>query len=256
MSVNEVPVMLSRRECLKAAFCATCLVSAGSVLAALPESGWSAEAFSAANPSLEAVKRHAFLQGVFQGTLAKEKFAAYLCQNIGYLDNYARCLDYLAVRLSRSRGFEKEVQALKQWAQETRDMRVWTIDYAGSLNGQKIDSLKIVPLPELLAYQDFETRCVRDAEPSIAMAALLPCFWVWNEFGKALRSGAVIEGNPFRDWVEGMGSEAADVSARKATALADRLAAAASDDVRKRMTDVFAAGCWLEWQLFDAVSHG
>ena len=174
MSVNEVPVMLSRRECLKVAFCATCLVSAGSVPAALPESGWSAEAFSAANPSLEAVKRHAFLQGVFQGTLAKEKFAAYLCQNIGYLDNYARCLDYLAVRLSRSRGFEKEVQALKQWAQETRDMRVWTIDYAGSLIGQKIDPLKIVPLPELLAYQDFETRCVRDAEPSIAMAALLP----------------------------------------------------------------------------------
>lgn len=132
-------------------------------------------------------------------------------------------------------------------------MRVWTIDYAGSLIGQKIDPLKIVPLPELLAYQDFETRCVRDAEPAIAMAALLPCFWIWNEFGKALRPTAKLQDNPFRDWVEGMGSQTSDVSARKAVSIADKLVQNGSDALRARMTDVFAAGCWLEWQLFDAV---
>mgnify|MGYP007133695138 CR=1 FL=1 len=139
MSVNEVLVMLSRRECLKAAFCATCMVSAGSVLAALPESGWSAEAFF--RMQIQVLRRSRgthFCKGFFKVRWQKKNLRTYLCQNIGYLDNYARCLDYLVVRLSRSRGFEKEVQALKQWAQETRDMRVWTIDYAGSLIGQKL----------------------------------------------------------------------------------------------------------------------
>lgn len=132
-------------------------------------------------------------------------------------------------------------------------MRVWTVDYVKSFTGQSVNPSEIVPLPELLAYQDFEARAVRSADLGVAMAALLPCFWIWNEFGKALRPTAKLQDNPFRDWVEGMGSQASDVSARKAVSIADKLAQNGSDALRARMTDVFAAGCWLEWQLFDAV---
>lgn len=67
-------------------------------------------------------KPHAFLRGVFDGTLSKRTFAAYLCQNISYLDTYASCLDLLAARLSQIQGFEQEARELKQWARETRDM--------------------------------------------------------------------------------------------------------------------------------------
>lgn len=124
--------MLSRRDYLKA-FCAAYLLPIGGTFAAEPKEAWSRKAFAAAGSSLQAVKRHAFLRGVFEGTLSKRTFAAYLCQNISYLDNYASCLDLLAARLSQIRGFEQEARELKQWAQETRDMRVWTIDYVKSL---------------------------------------------------------------------------------------------------------------------------
>ena len=202
---------------------------------------------------MQAVKRHAFLRGEFDGTLSKRTFAAYLCQNISYLDNYASCLDLFAARLSQIQGFEQEALEFKQWARETRDMRVWTIDYVKSFTGQSVNPSEIVPLPELLAYQDFEARVVRSADLGVAMAALLPCFWIWNEFGKALRPTAKLQDNPFRDWVEGMGSQTSDVSARKAVSIADKLVQNGSDALRARVTDVFAAGCWLEWQLFDAV---
>ena len=32
-----------------------------------------------------------------------------------------------------------------------------------------------------------------------------------------------------------------------------KLAQDGSQALQARMTDIFAAGCWLEWQLFDAV---
>ena len=145
--------MLSRRDYLKA-FCAAYLLP-------IPKEAWSRKAFAAAGSSLQAVKRHAFLRGVFDGTLSKRTFAAYLCQNISYLDTYASCLDLLAARLSQIQGFEQEARELKQWAQETRDMRVWTIDYVKSFTGQSVNPSEIVPLPELLAYQDFEARAGR-----------------------------------------------------------------------------------------------
>lgn len=246
--------MLSRRDYLKA-FCAAYLLPIGGTFAAEPKEAWSRKAFAAAGSSLQAVKWHAFLRGVFDGTLSKRTFAAYLCQNISYLDTYASCLDLLAARLSQIQGFEQEARELKQWARETRDMRVWTIDYVKSFTGQSVNPSEIVPLPELLTYQGFEARAVRSADLGVAMAALLPCFWIWNEFGKALRPTAKLQDNPFRDWVEGMGSEASDVSARKAVSIADKLAQNGSDALRARMTDVFVAGCWFEWQLFEVVSH-
>ena len=210
--------MLSRRDYLKA-FCAAYLLPIGGSFAAEPKEAWSRKAFAAAGSSLQAVKRHAFLRGVFDGTLSKRTFAAYLCQNISYLDNYASCLDLFAARLSQIQGFEQEALELKQWARETRDMRVWTIDYVKSFTGQSVNPSEIVPLPELLAYQDFEARAERSADLGI----------------------------------EGMGSQTSDVSARKAVSIADKLAQNGSDALRARMTDVFAAGCWLEWQLFVAV---
>ena len=245
--------MLSRRDCLKAVFCTVCFISTNGAFATQLEARWSQRAFLAAGSSLQAVKRHAFLRGTFGGSLDKKKFSTYLCQNIGYLDNYAACLDLLAARLSRCQGFAQEVLELKQWARETRDLRVWTIDYVKRFTGRQVVPAEIVPLPELLAYQDFEARAAKSEDLGAAMAALLPCFWIWNEFGKALRPTAELHKNPFWEWVEGMGSEAADVSAQKAAAIADKLAQDGSQALQARMTDIFAAGCWLEWQLFDAV---
>lgn len=134
--------MLSRRDYLKA-FCAAYLLPIGGSFAAEPKEAWSRKAFAAAGSSLQAVKRHAFLRGVFDGTLSKRTFAAYFCQNISYLDNYASCLDLFAARLSQIQGFEQEALELKQWARETRDMRVWTIDYVKSLRASRSTLLKL-----------------------------------------------------------------------------------------------------------------
>lgn len=246
--------MTSRRQCLQLAGCTALFpFLTANVCAAQTQKSWSSTAFAAAKSVWQALIRHPFLTGAFAGTLEKSVFAAYLCQNIHYLENYARCLEELGKRLSQLPDFAGDAKNLATWAQETKDLGVWTIEYVASFTGKPVRPEEIVALPELLTYEALESRYVQHSNPAFAMAALLPCFWTWDEFGRALRPAARLRGNPFKDWVEGMGSEAAAESARKAVDLADRLSVRLSADQQKRMTDVFVAGCWMEWQLFDAV---
>ena len=245
--------MLTRRRCLLFAGCAAFFpFPTTKASAAEPMNKWSTQAFAAAAACRAALIRHPFLVRSFDGTLEKAIFANYLCQNIHYLENYARCLDHLAERVSHLSGCKDDSANLSNWASETRDLRVWTIEYASSISGKTVRADKITPLPELLAYEAMEWHYVHSQNPALAMAALLPCFWAWDEFGRALRPKARLQGNPFKAWVEGMGSKAAAVSAGKASELADRLSRQLSQAEQGEMTDVFAAGCWMEWQLFDA----
>lgn len=229
------------------------LVFGGGAVHAADSARWSGTAFALAKPCTDALAVHPFLTAAFDGTLRKPVFVRYLLQNIGYLQNYALCLQAMADRVKRLQGFDEEAASLLVWAEETRSLRTWTIDYAGALLGKQVQPERIPATSALLAYEDFESKNVRDEDAGEAMASLLPCFYVWDVFGRALRPGARIEGNPMRSWVEGMGSEAAAASAAKAAALADRLAGRTDDSGRSLMTAVFLAGCWLEWQLFDAV---
>lgn len=243
--------MPSRRNCLQLAGL-TLLLPTELLYASKPKSLWRTQALQGAQPCVRALCRHPFLTQVFAGTLSKERFVAYLCQNILYLANYAKCLAALENRLCALPGFAVHCQNLQTWAKETEALRRWSIEYASDLSGRTTDPAGIEPYAELLSYMNLESRAVRDPESAVSMAALLPCFAMWDAFGKALRPKAKIKDNPYRAWVEGMGSAQASQSALAAWQLADLLAARTTPSVRNRMTDVYLAGCWLEWQLFEA----
>ena len=217
-----------------------------------PPTIWSKEAFEAARPAAEAVRRHPFITGVFAGTLKKSAFVSYLEQNLFYLSNYARMLDVVAGRLKKISGFGNEAQDFACWAQETRDLRVWTKEFASTFVNHPIEEKALRPAPETLAYIGLEKHCATLEDLCVAAAAMLPCFWVYDDFGRALRAGARLEGNPYREWVEPLGTKQAHDSALRAAAAVDRLAEKASKDVLARMSDVFIAGCWHEWSLFEA----
>lgn len=243
---------MQRRNFVRAAGCAAAFAWTAGWAAQKPRTIWSKEAFDAARPAAEAVQRHPFVTGVFAGTLRKSAFVSYLEQNLFYLSSYARALDVVAGRLGELSGFSKESQDFARWAQETRDLRQWTIDFASSLTGSRIDQKALCPAAETLAYIHLEERSAAHEELPAAAAALLPCFWIYDEFAEALRARAVLKGNPFRQWIEPLGSTDAHQSALRAAAAVDRLAEAASAGVLSRMKDLFVAGCWHEWSLFEA----
>lgn len=248
--------MMQKRVFISALGAAAALAFTGGYAASMTRSVWSESAFRAAHPAALAVRRHPFITGVFVGTLKKSAFVSYLEQNLFYLSNYARMLDVVAGRLKKISGFGNEAEDFARWAQETRDLRVWTKEFASTFVNRPIEEKALRPAPETLAYIGLEKHCAMLEDLCVAAAAMLPCFWVYDDFGRALRAGARLEGNPYREWVEPLGTKEAHDSALRAAAAVDRLAEKASKDVLARMSDVFVAGCWHEWSLFEAACRG
>ena len=217
---------------------------------------WSDAATRNAQSVLEDIKAHAFITGSFAGTLPKGVFVSYLRQNLVYLENYATLLEALSKRFVPYRT-DAELAGAEQdfalWAKQTRELRDWTVNYIKKLDGGR--QVKVRVLPETEAYVKFESKTVDDPSLGVAVSAVLACFWVWDEFGRALRPGATIDGNPFADWVAGMGRQEAFESTRRILSYADALARQGGVEERRRMTAVFLQGCRYELELFKSVMH-
>lgn len=87
-------------------------------------------------------------------------------------------------------------------------------------------------------------------ELAVECAAVLPCFWIYQEVGKAIHRSARLEGNPYAKWIETYADETFEQSVRTAIAVCDRLAADASDETRARMTQIFLDATRLELRFW------
>ncbi|MDO4937266.1 MAG: hypothetical protein Q4E62_05050 [Sutterellaceae bacterium] len=217
------------------------------------ESGlWSAKALPLGQHAAGAVKRHAFITEACSGALAKPAFVAYMTLNIAYLTDYARSLDMLASRVGAFADLKTESEALRTWAKETVGVKDWCIDLYQQIAKRNYNAKRVPSFPAGVDYAKFERMYVLKYDVAVGMAALLPCFWIYEEIGGHIAKLRQTQGNAYSEWLESFGTQASHEAALKAVALADKLAARADDTVRRQMTDVFVAGCWKEFACFDA----
>lgn len=252
----------SRRRLLAAAAGWSALAVSGPV-AALPAAEpepWSAGAARAATPLLDACRRHPFTKGLADGTLPRPAFLFYIVQNMHYLLGYAESLRALAGRLDEAEGLDADAldrgrRRLLRWARETDDARAsMSAVYAEHSGGRRIEDDPGYALaePATMLYANFEALKARTAHPGVGMAALLPCFWVYDGIGRDFVKAPRAEKNPFAGWIAGYGSPEYAHEVRRALRIADALAVRASDAVRAEMADAFIMSCRLELHLLEA----
>jgi thiaminase/transcriptional activator TenA len=84
----------------------------------------------------------------------------------------------------------------------------------------------------------------------IVLAAVLPCYWVYNEVGKYLIAQHISPENPYKEWIQTYGSEEMDNATSYVVALIDRLAQGCTPEKQALMRRIFAEGCALELEFF------
>jgi thiaminase/transcriptional activator TenA len=83
------------------------------------------------------------------------------------------------------------------------------------------------------------------------IAAVLPCYWIYWEVGKALAR----RGSPeplYQRWIDTYGGEEFAEVVRSVLALTDRLGMWLSEDEREGMTERFQVTSRYEWMFWDA----
>ncbi|MFC3909151.1 TenA family protein [Legionella dresdenensis] len=142
--------------------------------------------------SLNRIYSHEFNRQLFSGSLAPESFSYYLRQDHRYLQNYASILSKIALRLkpqysqyaSLFERFANDVVIAEQEMQKT---------YLSDLSQ---------PAPIEKAIQDYLNHLyakVKHESVEEAMASVLPCFWIYCELGRRLKTQPE---NRYQAWID------------------------------------------------------
>ena len=85
----------------------------------------------------------------------------------------------------------------------------------------------------------------------MALAALLPCFWIYAEIGRDIHARAV-QPNPYSAWIDTYAGENSTPWSAEVIASVDRAAELASAVTVKAMHEAYTHAARLEWMFWDS----
>jgi len=206
---------------------------------------WSKAAREKADTIYQEIIRMPFIKGLIDGSLDPKRFKFYIAQDSNYLEHFGRALSLIAARTQR----KDHVLQFIRFSEGC--IVVESALHAGYFNQLGIEEKP--PLsPACHHYTNFLVSTAATAQIETAMAAVLPCFWIYKEVGDFIFSHQQKNGNPYQNWINTYAGEEFGVLVKKAIQICDEVAEACTHDQREAMTEAFITSCKLEWLFWDS----
>jgi thiaminase/transcriptional activator TenA len=208
---------------------------------------FTAELWSSIEGIYGAIRRHPFLLGLTDGSLPAESFRFYAVQDALYLRDFARALSLAAARAPEDEWIimfnEHAAGALKvERVLHDNFFQAWGLTPA---------AVAATPMaPTNLAYTSYLLAVAYGAPFHEAVAALLPCYWIYWEVGKELED----KGSPDALYARWIGTYAAGEFGevvREVLAATDRVAERLPAPERDAMRRHFVTTSRYEWMFWD-----
>lgn len=194
-------------------------------------------------PIYERLIDHSFNRELAEGTLAYDKFIFYIEQDSYYLMNFSRAFALIAGRAHSSEGIHYFLESSFGALMAERELHAKFMPANYSTD-------HIEPSLACLAYTHYLIATAATAPLEEAIAATLPCLWIYREVGQNIQQRVGIN-NPYKLWIDTYSSEAFSDSTDKAIALLNRIANESSVSIRARMEKAFEYSSLLEWYFWE-----
>ena len=201
----------------------------------------STQSWKLIEPVYRNILKHPFIQGLIDGTLAKEKFIFYINQDALYLADYGRALAGIASKLEKPEhidsflGFAKDTMSVEKALHQT--------------------FLQAAPAreksPACQLYTSYILGQLATEPAEVCVAAVLPCFWIYKNVGDYILEQKPASDNPYRSWIDTYGGEEYASAVQKAIAIHDELALATPAQ-QEKMLKAFALCSKMEWMFWDS----
>ena len=203
--------------------------------------------WGAIEPVYAAILAHPFLRGLTDGSLPPETFRFYAVQDALYLRDFARALSLAAAHAPR----EEWIIMLNEHAAGALTVERTLHESFFADWGLSPEAVAATPLaPTNLAYTTYLLAVAYGRPFHEAIAALLPCYWIYWEVGKTLeRAGS--RDPLYARWIGTYASEEFGAVVRAVLACTDTLAAGLGDDDRAAMHRHFVTTSRYEWMFWD-----
>jgi thiaminase (transcriptional activator TenA) len=198
-------------------------------------------------PIYRAILAHPFVAGLTDGSLPREAFRFYAVQDALYLREFARGLSVAAARAPR----EEWIIMLNEHAAGALRVERTLHESFFKEFGLSPEEVAATPLaPTNAAYTSY-LLAVADGRPfHEAVAALLPCYWIYWEVGKTLEHAG--SRDPlYARWIGTYASEEFGAVVRDVLACVDTLAATLREEDRETMRRHFVTTSRYEWMFWD-----
>ena len=205
------------------------------------------ELWRAMAPMYAAILRHPFLAGLTDGSLPRERFVFYAVQDALYLREFARALALAAARAPED---DWNLMFSDHAANALRVERSLHEGFFKEFGLTPADVARTPLAPTNQAYTSYLLAVAYGAPFHEGLAALLPCFWIYWEVGKALERA----GSPdplYARWIATYASEEFGAAVRAVLAATDAVAARLQPAERAVMQRHVLATSRYEWMFWD-----
>lgn len=206
---------------------------------------WSDEAWKAIEPVYKKIKELPFIKELMDGTLDNKKFIFYIRQDALYLADYGKVLTAIASKLSKP----DHIEAFIHFAGESVAVeKALHESFLGVLDKKT----KVSASPSCLLYTSYLMKQLANSPIEVALAAVLPCFWIYKEIGDYILANQTKENNPYQSWIDTYGGEGFTESVKTAISICDEVAETCTDVQRNAMTEAFVMCSKMEWMFWDS----
>jgi thiaminase/transcriptional activator TenA len=196
---------------------------------------------------LTRIYEHPFNTELAQGTLSKERFCVYMQQDSLYLVHFSRALAVAGGRAIRENHIETLLVSAQNALLAERSLHEHYFAEYGVERAAKEN-------PTCMSYTSFLLVTASLGSLGEALAALLPCFWIYREVGNHI-SRVATSPNPYAKWIETYSDEAFSAGVDRFIELVDAVAAKETEQTRLRMREFFMTASHLEYYFWDDAYH-
>ena len=190
-----------------------------------------------------------FVRQLESGSLNKEVFQHYMIQDALYLGEFARVLAIISAKAP-----QPDMQL--QFANSVREAivveRALHENFFTEFGIIPEEVLAAEPTPTCLNYTNFLLATAYRDSFAIAVAAVLPCFWIYAEVGKHIYQQASLEANPYQKWIDTYVDADFEALVNYAIEVANQEAEKASLKELKLMEQAFYRASQFEWMFWDS----
>jgi thiamine-phosphate pyrophosphorylase len=141
-----------------------------------------------------------FLSELADGTLSVDVFGRYIAQDEIYLGNYYRNMIALAELMEKEEDKALFLEFAKSGMEGEKAMHDLLIERYGM--DMSVESSKVTS-----DYNKLIQDAIDSGNKCYALAAVLPCMWIYNRVGLHILNIAKMEDNPYKEWILEYGNE-------------------------------------------------
>jgi len=189
-----------------------------------------------------------FNRALADGTLSRAQFCHYMIQDAHYLVAYGRALAVTAAKADTAEDIVQFAHAAQEAVVVERSL------HEGFMRDFDISAEQFAATPLTPAchhYTSFLQATAWGQPYPVAVAALLPCFWIYAEVGRDIYARSA-PNNPYQAWVDTYAGEEFHAAVRAVCATVDRIAENASPQTHAAMHAAYTDAARLEWLFWDS----